>query len=54
VLAVGFFTVDTVFLKRLYSSRAVRHHRWVMKWMAFSTTPLRLPRRGGHGSTPTP
>jgi hypothetical protein len=26
----------------------------VRKWMAFSTTPLRLPRRGGHASTPTP
>jgi protein-disulfide isomerase len=35
-------------------TRALRHHRWVRKWIALSTAPLRLPCRGGHGSTPTP
>jgi hypothetical protein len=38
----------------LSASGTVRHQRWAAEWLAFSTTPLRLPRRGGQMSTPTP
>nr|WP_287390554.1 hypothetical protein [Candidatus Microthrix sp.] len=33
---------------------AVRHQRWVMNLIVASTTPLRFPCLGGHGSTPAP
>ncbi|UOX99985.1 hypothetical protein [Blastococcus sp. PRF04-17] len=36
------------------SSAKVRHQRWAAVWLAFSTTPLRLPRRGGQIATCTP
>ena len=36
------------------SSGKVRQNRWAATWLAFSTTPLRFPRRGGHGRTATP
>src|SRR4029077_3892641 len=36
------------------SSARVRQNRCAATWLAFSTTPLRLPRRGGHGRTDTP
>ena len=36
------------------SSGSERHQRCATVWFAFSTTPLRLPRRGGHGRTRTP
>jgi hypothetical protein len=29
-------------------SPRVRHQHYVAEWLAFSTTPLRFPRRGGH------
>ena len=35
------------------SSGSVRHHRCAAEWLAFSTTPLRQPRRDGHTSTAT-
>ena len=34
-------------------SGRVRHQRCAAAWLAFSTTPLRLPCRGGHTSTAT-
>ena len=36
------------------SSGRVRQNRCAATWFAFSTTPLRFPRRGGHGLTLTP
>ena len=36
------------------SSARVRHQRWAAVWLAFSTTPLRLPRRAGQMATDTP
>jgi hypothetical protein len=36
------------------SSGTVRQNRCAATWLAFSTTPLRFPRRGGHGLTVTP
>jgi hypothetical protein len=36
------------------SSARVRHQRWAAVWLAFSTTPLRFPRRGGQIATDTP
>ena len=32
----------------------LRHQRWAAVWLDFSTTPLRLPRRGGQIATETP
>ncbi len=36
------------------SSASVRHQRCAAVWLTFSTTPLRLPRRGGQIATQTP
>ena len=36
------------------ATAAVRHQRWVPKWLAFSTQPLRLPRRGRQIASSTP
>ena len=36
------------------SSGSVRHHRCAAEWFAFSTTPLRQPRRDGQTSTTAP
>jgi len=33
---------------------AVRHQRWVVKWIFFSTAPLRFARRGGQMTTSAP
>ena len=36
------------------SSARARHQRCAAVWLAFSTTPLRLPRRAGQIATDTP
>lgn len=38
----------------VHSSARVRHQRCAAVWLAFSTTPLRCPRRGGQIRTPAP